>query len=93
MMAGFDAHPAIRATFDQASAVLRQDLWTLVSSGPEADLNQTFNTQPVMLTAGVAVWRAWQEAGGPMPVVVAGHSLGEYTALVATGALDFDSES
>jgi len=89
MMAGFDAHPAIRATFDQASTVLGQDLWTLVSSGPEADLNQTFNTQPVMLTAGVAVWRAWQEAGGPMPVVVAGHSLGEYTALVATGALDF----
>jgi len=89
MMAGFDAHPAIRATFDEASTVLGQDLWTLVSSGPEADLNQTFNTQPVMLTAGVAVWRAWQEAAGPMPVVVAGHSLGEYTALVATGALNF----
>ena len=89
MMAGFDAHPAIRATFDEASAVLGQDLWALVSSGPEADLNQTINTQPVMLTAGIAVWRAWQAAGGPMPVIVAGHSLGEYTALVAAGALSF----
>ncbi len=89
MMAGFDAHPAIRATFDEASEVLGQDLWTLASSGPESDLNQTFNTQPVMLTAGIAVWRGWQAAGGPIPVVVAGHSLGEYTALVATGALTF----
>jgi [acyl-carrier-protein] S-malonyltransferase len=89
MMAGFDAHPAIRATFDEASQVLGQDLWSLVSSGPESDLNQTFNTQPVMLTAGIAVWRAWQAAGGPMPAVVAGHSLGEYSALVASGALAF----
>ena len=89
MMAGFDAHPAIRQTFDEASQVLGQDLWTLVSSGPESDLNQTFNTQPVMLTAGIAVWRAWQAAGGPMPAVMAGHSLGEYSALVASGALAF----
>jgi len=89
MMAGFDAHPAIRQTFDEASQVLGQDLWSLVSSGPEADLNQTFNTQPVMLTAGIAVWRAWLAAGGPMPAVVAGHSLGEYSALVAGGALPF----
>jgi [acyl-carrier-protein] S-malonyltransferase len=89
MMAGFDAHPAIRATFDEASQVLGQDLWSLVSSGPESDLNQTFNTQPVMLTAGIAVWRAWQAAGGPMPAVLAGHSLGEYSALVASGALVF----
>src|SRR5678815_1789389 len=87
MMAGFDAHPAIRATFDEASQVLGQDLWSLVSSGPEADLNQTFNTQPVMLTAGIAVWRAWLAAGGPMPAVVGGHSLGAYSALVAGGAL------
>lgn len=87
MMAGFHTQPAVRATFDEASAVLGQDLWRLVSDGPEADLNQTINTQPVMLTAGVAVWRAWNEAGGPIPVVVAGHSLGEYTALVAAGAL------
>ena len=89
MMAGFDAHPAIRATFDEASSVLGQDLWALVTSGPESDLNQTVNTQPVMLTAGVAVWRAWQVAGGATPAVVAGHSLGEYTALVAAGALAF----
>jgi [acyl-carrier-protein] S-malonyltransferase len=89
MMAGFDAHPAIRATFDEASDVLSQDLWTLVTAGPEADLNRTVNTQPVMLTAGIAVWRAWQAAGGPAPTIVAGHSLGEYTALVAAGALGF----
>jgi len=89
MMAGFDAHPIIRETFDEASQVLGQDLWSLVSSGPEADLNQTFNTQPVMLTAGVSVWRAWQAAGGPVPAVMAGHSLGEYSALVASGSLAF----
>ena len=89
MMAGFEAHPAVKATFDEASQVLGQDLWALVSSGPESDLNQTFNTQPVMLTAGIAVWRAWQAASGPMPAVVAGHSLGEYSALVASGALAF----
>lgn len=89
MMAGFDAHPAIRSTFDEASEVLGHDLWALVTSGPESDLNQTVNTQPAMLTAGVAVWRAWQAAGGAMPECVAGHSLGEYTALVASGALAF----
>ncbi len=89
MMAGFDAHPAIRSTFDEASEVLGQDLWALVTSGPESDLNQTVNTQPAMLTAGVSVWRAWQAAGGPTPECVAGHSLGEYTALVASGALPF----
>src|SRR5215510_3923460 len=83
MMAGFEAHPAVRKTFDEASDVLAQDLWALVTSGPEADINRTVNTQPVMLAAGVAVWRAWQEAGGSMPAIVAGHSLGEYTALVA----------
>jgi len=89
MMAGFDAHPAVRATFDEASQVLGQDLWSLVLSGPESELNQTFNTQPLMLTAGVAVWRAWQAAGGAVPAVMAGHSLGEYSALVASGALAF----
>ena len=89
MMAGFDAHPAIRSTFDEASEVLGQDFWALVTSGPEADLNQTVNTQPVMLTAGVAVWRAWRDAGGATPECVAGHSLGEYTALVAAGAIAF----
>jgi [acyl-carrier-protein] S-malonyltransferase len=89
MMNGFAAHPVVRATFDEASAVLGEDLWALVVDGPDTELNRTVNTQPVMLTAGVAVWRAWQAAGGPVPSVVAGHSLGEYTALVAAGALAF----
>jgi [acyl-carrier-protein] S-malonyltransferase len=89
MVKGFDDHPVVRQTFDEASQVLGQDLWALVSQGPEEDLDLTRNTQPVMLTAGVAVWRAWQAAGGPMPALVAGHSLGEYSALVASGALSF----
>jgi [acyl-carrier-protein] S-malonyltransferase len=89
MMAGFEGHPVVRATFDEASAALGEDLWALVTDGPEDALNQTVNTQPAMLTAGIAVWRAWQAAGGAAPVVVAGHSLGEYTALVAAGALAF----
>ncbi len=89
MMAGFDGHPLVRSTFVEASAALGDDLWTLVTDGPEEALNRTVNTQPVMLTAGVAVWRAWEAAGGAMPDVVAGHSLGEYTALVVAGALAF----
>jgi [acyl-carrier-protein] S-malonyltransferase len=89
MMAGFEGHPLVRATFDEASTVLGDDLWALVTDGPDDALNQTVNTQPVMLTAGVAVWRAWRAAGGAPPTVVAGHSLGEYTALVAAGALAF----
>jgi len=89
MMAGFAHHAAVRTTFDEASDVLQQDLWRLVAEGPETDLNQTINTQPVMLTAGIAVWRAWLAARGAQPTVVAGHSLGEYGALVAAGALAF----
>ena len=89
MMAGFDGHPDVQATFAEASDVLGQDLWQLVTAGSDADLNQTVNTQPMMLTAGIAVWRAWNAAGGRAPVVLAGHSLGEYTALVASGALAF----
>jgi [acyl-carrier-protein] S-malonyltransferase len=89
MMKGFDAHPVVRATFDEASSVLGEDLWALVTQGPEEALDLTVNTQPVMLTAGVAVWRAWQAAGGPAPAMLAGHSLGEYGALVASGALAF----
>ncbi len=89
MMSGFAGHPSVRATFDEASRVLEQDLWQLVAEGPEADLNQTVNTQPVMLTAGVAIWRAWRDAAGVLPAIVAGHSLGEYSALVAAGALSF----
>ena len=89
MMSGFEGHPSVRATFDEASRVLGQDLWQLVAEGPEADLNQTVNTQPVMLTAGVALWRAWRAADGALPAIVAGHSLGEYSALVAAGAVSF----
>jgi [acyl-carrier-protein] S-malonyltransferase len=89
MMSGFAAHPVVRATFDEASAVLGEDLWALVADGPQEALSLTTNTQPVMLTAGVAAWRAWQASGGPLPAVMAGHSLGEYTALVAAGALEF----
>jgi [acyl-carrier-protein] S-malonyltransferase len=89
MMDGFAAHPVVRETFAEASAALGDDLWTLAADGPAEALNLTTNTQPVMLTAGVAVYRAWLAAGGPAPAVVAGHSLGEYTALVAAGALSF----
>ncbi len=89
MMAGFAAHPVVRETFAEASEALGDDLWALVENGPGEALALTTNTQPVMLTAGVAVLRAWQSAGGPPPAIVAGHSLGEYTALVAAGALAF----
>ncbi|MGH8727063.1 MAG: ACP S-malonyltransferase [Burkholderiales bacterium] len=88
MMAAYES-ATIRATFTEASDVLQQDLWQLVSEGPADELNHTINTQPVMLAAGVAVYRAWLEAGGDRPVIVAGHSLGEYSALVAAGALAF----
>jgi [acyl-carrier-protein] S-malonyltransferase len=88
MMQGFGDQPVVRETFAQASEVLGQDLWRMVTE-PNEELNQTTNTQPLMLTAGVAAWRAWQQAGGAQPSVLAGHSLGEYTALVAAGALDF----
>ena len=89
MMEGFADHPAVRATFAEASEILGDDLWRLVQQGPADALNLTRNTQPVMLTAGVAVWRAWQAQGGTPPAFVAGHSLGEYTALVAADALQF----
>lgn len=87
MMAAYGDNPVIRATFDEASAALGRDLWQLVCEGPAEALNQTVNTQPLMLTAGIAVWRLWLDKGGPMPAVVAGHSLGEYSALVAAGVL------
>ena len=89
MMQGFDSLPVVRETFEEAGAVLRQDLWQLVTSGPLEALNQTINTQPAMLAAGVAVYRAWQQVGGNQPAFMAGHSLGEYSALVASGALTF----
>lgn len=88
MMAAYGDSQVIRATFDEASAALGRDLWQLVAEGPTEALSQTVNTQPLMLTAGIAVWRLWQEKGGPMPAMVAGHSLGEYSALVAAGVLE-----
>ena len=84
-----DASTLIKTVFDEASTVLDVDLWAIVTTGPEAKLNSTDITQPIMLAAGYATWRVWKEAGGADPVVMAGHSLGEYTALVCAGALDF----
>jgi [acyl-carrier-protein] S-malonyltransferase len=89
MMNGFIDFPAVRNTFAEASDVLKQNLWELVEQGSDADLNATVNTQPIMLTAGVAVYRAWQSRDGAAPAIMAGHSLGEYTALVAAGAISF----
>jgi [acyl-carrier-protein] S-malonyltransferase len=89
MMNGYADFPVVRNTFAEASDVLKQDLWQLVAEGSDADLNATVNTQPIMLTAGVAVYRAWQAQHGAAPFIMAGHSLGEYTALVAAGALSF----
>lgn len=89
MMQSFADSPVVRQTFAEASDVLAQDLWQLVADGPADQLNATVNTQPVMLTAGYAVYRAWQQAGGSAPAMVAGHSLGEYTALVASGVIAF----
>src|SRR5271167_1280658 len=86
MMSRYGRYPAVRETFAEASAVLGQDLWALVEDGDGEALSQTVNTQPVMLAADIAVWRAWRAAGGAAPSVLAGHSLGEYAALVAAGA-------
>lgn len=82
--------PVVRETYAQASESLGYDLWSLVQEGPAEELNQTIVTQPALLTAGVAAWRVWQAHDGPAPVCMAGHSLGEYTALVCADALDFD---
>ena len=89
MMAAYGDTAVVRSTFDEASAALGDDLWAMVAEGPAEVLTQTVNTQPVMLTAGIAVWRLWQEKGGRKPSIVAGHSLGEYSALVAAGVIEF----
>ncbi len=89
MMNGFDGSAVVKATFDEASAVLGHDLWAMMNGEDAAPINETVNTQPLMLAAGVATYRAYLEAGGKAPAVVAGHSLGEYTALVAAEALSF----
>ena len=83
------AEPVVEETFAEASTVLGYDLWSLCQQGPESELGVTEKTQPAMLAAGVAVWRAWRRHDGPRPVAMAGHSLGEYTALVCSGAIDF----
>jgi [acyl-carrier-protein] S-malonyltransferase len=90
MMKGFADMPIVEKTFLEANAILGEDLWSTVRDGPAESLNQTVNTQPAMLVAGVACWRAWREKGGPMPSWLAGHSLGEYSALVAAEALRFE---
>ena len=89
MMQGWGDRAEVRAIFAEASDALGQDLWTLVTDGPADLLNQTVNTQPAMLAADIAAWRVWQAAGGAAPALLAGHSLGEYAALVAAGALGF----
>lgn len=84
-----DREPVVGEVFAEAGEALGYDLWKLCQDGPEADLNATDRTQPALLAAGYAVWRVWEGRGGPAPALVAGHSLGEYTALVCAGSLDF----
>src|SRR5688572_31511293 len=83
--------PVVGETFAEASAVLGYDLWALCQRGPEERLSETERTQPAMLAAGIGVWRAWNRRGGARPGMLAGHSLGEYSAVVAAEALDFAS--
>ncbi len=87
MLNSWGDHPAVRDTLDEASSALGQDLGALMRDGPQDDLDLTTNTQPVMLCAGIACYRAWRAEGGSEPMAVAGHSLGEYSALVAAGVL------
>ena len=89
MMAAYGESMVIRQAFAEASEALGEDLWQMVADGPAEVLAQTVNTQPLMLTAGVAIYREWIARGGALPSLVAGHSLGEYSALVVAGALDF----
>ncbi len=90
MLDAFSDCPVVRETLAHAADILEQDIGALIAHGPADALNLTLNTQPAMLTAAYAIYRAWRVAGGPEPAIVAGHSLGEYTALVAAGALAFD---
>ena len=84
-----EQYDVVKQTFAEASEALGYDLWALVQDGPVEDLNQTFRTQPALLAASVAIWRVWQELGLEQPEVLAGHSLGEYSALVCAGVIDF----
>jgi len=83
-----EQHSVLVRTFEEVSDTLGHDLWALSQNGPAEQLNLTGNTQPAMLAAGVGVWRVWEERGGPAPAWMAGHSLGEYTALVCAGAIE-----
>jgi len=92
MLSSFaDGEPVVTETFGEASRVLGYDLWQLCQQGPEDRLAETERTQPAMLAAGVAVWRAWRRRGGRLPEIMAGHSLGEYSALVCAGAIDYSA--
>ncbi|GKW01558.1 ACP S-malonyltransferase [Pectobacterium carotovorum] len=82
-------YPIVTETFAQASEALGYDLWQLTQQGPAEELNKTWQTQPALLTASVAIWRVWQQQGGKTPALMSGHSLGEYSALVCAGVLDF----
>ncbi|MEC9481953.1 MAG: ACP S-malonyltransferase, partial [Halomonas sp.] len=84
-----ERYSVVRTTFEEASDALGYDLWHVVQEGPEDALNATACTQPALLTSSVAIWRVWQELEGPRPVAMAGHSLGEYSAMVCAGALSF----
>lgn len=90
MLAGYGDAPEVREVLAVASEVLREDVAQLIAAGPDEELNRTVNTQPAMLVAGYAAYRLWRALGGPEPAVLAGHSLGEYTALVAASALAFE---
>ena len=90
MMSGYDGVAPVLDTFEQAKSLIGEDLWAMAQDGPAETLNQTTNTQPLMLVSGVAVFRAWIAAGGRYPDMFAGHSLGEYSALVATDAMRFE---
>jgi [acyl-carrier-protein] S-malonyltransferase len=89
MLAAYGDAAVIRDTLAEASDILKQDVGKLIAEGPAEELSSTVNTQPVMVTAGICAWRLWRELGGAEPALVAGHSLGEYTALVAAGAISF----
>lgn len=84
------SYPIVEETFAQASQVLGYDLWSLVQQGPQEELNQTERTQPMLLTASVALWRVWLEKQGSLPALMAGHSLGEWSALVCAGVVSFE---
>ncbi|MEE3320579.1 MAG: ACP S-malonyltransferase [Pseudomonadota bacterium] len=88
MLADFADRPAVKQTFQEASGALDLDLWAMCQDGPQELMNQTENTQPLLLTAGVALWRLWEQSGGPRPHFLAGHSLGEYTALSCAGVIN-----